>query len=47
MILVAQKRLSVFLSHLFLQPVRAKIITPRENAGFAERPHRGHNTSRA
>lgn len=25
----------------------AKIITPRENAGFAERPHRGHNTSRA
>ena len=24
-----------------------KIITPRENAGFAERPHRGHNTSRA
>ena len=23
------------------------IITPRENAGFAERPHRGHNTSRA
>ena len=24
MILVAQKRLSVFLSHLFLQPVRAK-----------------------
>ena len=25
----------------------SKIITPRENAGFAERPHRGHNTSRA
>ena len=25
MILVAQKHLSVFLSHLFLQPVRAKI----------------------
>lgn len=24
-----------------------RIITPRENAGFAERPHRGHNTSRA
>ena len=24
-----------------------EIITPRENAGFAERPHRGHNTSRA
>ena len=23
------------------------IITPRENAGFAERPHRDHNTSRA
>ena len=23
------------------------IIIPRENAGFAERPHRGHNTSRA
>ena len=27
--------------------VDGKIITPRENAGFAERPHRGHNTSRA
>jgi len=24
-----------------------QIITPRENAGFAKRPHRGHNTSRA
>ena len=24
-----------------------KIITPRGNAGYAERPHRGHNTSRA
>ena len=27
--------------------VVTQIITPRENAGFAERPHRGHNTSRA
>ena len=27
--------------------ITLRIITPRENAGFAERPHRGHNTSRA
>jgi len=27
MISVAQKRLSVFLSHLFLQPVRAQVKT--------------------
>lgn len=25
----------------------SEIITPRGNAGYAERPHRGHNTSRA
>ena len=27
--------------------LNAQIITPRGNAGYAERPHRGHNTSRA
>ena len=30
-----------------VQPLSYIITTPRENAGFAERPHRGHNTSRA
>ena len=33
--------------HLISATFLVKIITPRENAGFAERPHRGHNTSRA
>ena len=38
----------VFLNHKFKSKIPLHIIiTPRENAGFAERPHRGHNTSRA
>ena len=35
--------LAVFSAFIITQD----IIIPRENAGFAERPHRGHNTSRA
>ena len=42
-----KKRPDGFTIEIYPRIPKNEIITPRENAGFAKRPHRGHNTSRA